>query len=81
MKSLAAILLAAALAGCTTTNYTDPSGAKFSRTSFLTKQNIGRVDLKAGDKSLSIEGYSNEQTETAAAVAAAVAKALVKGTP
>lgn len=64
------------LAGCTSTSYRDQSGAEFSRVSFFTKQNIGKVELKAGDKQLSIEGYSNEQTEIAAAVASSVAKAL-----
>lgn len=62
--------------GCTTTTYTDSTGAKFSRTSFLNRQSIGKVELKAADKSLTIEGYSNEQTEIAAAVAGSVAKAL-----
>lgn len=62
--------------GCTSTSYRDQSGAEFSRVSFLTKQSIGKVELKAGDKQLSIEGYSNEQTEIAAAVASSVAKAL-----
>ena len=75
--TILAAVAALALAGCTSTTYTDPSGAKFSRMSVLTKQSIGKVELKAGDKSLNLEGYSNEQTETAAAVAGAVAKALM----
>jgi hypothetical protein len=85
MKSRLIILalLAAALSGCTTTLYVDPTtGARFERSSFLTKQNIGKVEAKAnvdGSKSLSIEGYSNEQTEIAAAVAGSVAKALTAG--
>lgn len=78
IRLLACLLLAAAAAGCTATTYTDPSGAKFTRTSFLSKQSIGKVDLKAGDKSLKIEGYSNEQTEIAAAVATAVANAVTQ---
>lgn len=78
MKTKIIILAALALAcvGCTSTSYTDPSGAKFSRVSFMNRQSIGKVEVKAGDKTLSIEGYSNEQTEIAAAVANAVAKAL-----
>lgn len=74
-------LISLALAGCTTTSYTDPSGAQFSRTSFLNKQSIGKVDVKAGDKTLHIEGYSNEQTEVAVAVAGAVATALAPKQP
>lgn len=78
MKTSVPLLIAAlvALSGCTSTTYTDPSGAKFSRTSVLNRQSIGKVEMKAGDKSLTIEGYSNEQTEIAAAVAGSVAKAL-----
>lgn len=66
------------LTGCTSTTYTDPSGATFKRVSFLNRQNIGKVEAKAGEKEKSfvIEGYSNEQTELAAAVASSVAKAL-----
>jgi hypothetical protein len=77
---IAAILAAAAFAGCTSTTYSDPSGATFKRSSFLNRQNIGKVEMKAGDKVLVIEGYSNEQTEIAAAVAGSVAKALVPAT-
>ena len=62
---------------CTSTTFRDPSGAKFTRTSFLNRQSVGKVEVRAGDKSLTMEGYSNEQTEVAAAVAGAVAKALV----
>jgi hypothetical protein len=76
--ALAAAVLAGCCAGCTTTTYRDPSGATFTRTSFLTKQAVGRVDVAAGDKKLTLEGYATEQTETAAAVAAAVTKALAR---
>lgn len=72
---LVAAVAALLSAGCTSTTYRE-GGAEFSRVSFFTKQNIGKVEMKAGDKSLSIEGYSNEQTEIAAAVAGSVAKAL-----
>ncbi len=74
---LAAVLCLLFATACTSTTYTDPSGAKFSRTSFLNRQNIGKVSMQAGDKTLSIEGYSNDQTEIAAAVAGSVVKALV----
>lgn len=74
--AVAGLLALAVLTGCTSTTYTDPTGATFKRSSFLNRQNIGKVEMKAGDKSLVIEGYSNEQTEIAAAVAGSVAKAL-----
>lgn len=81
MKTTRLILVLAAVAalsaGCTSTTYTDPSGAKFSRVSFLTTQQAQKVEVHAGDKTLTLEGYSNQQTEVAAAVASAVAKALV----
>lgn len=72
------LLTVAALAvtGCTSTQYTDPSGASFKRVSLFSKQSVGKVEVTAGDKTLVLEGYSNESTETAAAVAGAVASAL-----
>lgn len=78
MKSFSALVAAVLLAGCTTTTYIDPSGARFSRTSFLNRQSAGRVEVRAGDKTLVIEGYTNEQTETAAAVAGAVTRELTR---
>jgi hypothetical protein len=77
MKTKLIILaaLAAFSTGCTTTKYRE-GDTEFSRTSFLNRQSIGKVEMKAGEKSLTIEGYSNEQTEIAAAVAGSVAKAL-----
>lgn len=76
IRLISCALLLAALTACTSTVYEGPNGEKFTRTSFLTKANVGKVELKAGEKSLTIEGYSNEQTEIAAAVAGSVAKAL-----
>lgn len=72
----ALVALALASSACTVTQYSDPTGVSFKRTSFLNRQSVGKVEAKAGDKSLLVEGYSNEQTEIAAAVAASVAKAL-----
>ncbi len=74
--ALVLLALLPLFSGCTSTSYTDPSGAKFSRVSFLNRASVGKVVVKAGDKTLQIEGYSNVQTETAAAVAGAVAAAL-----
>ncbi len=73
---LLALCALVGLTGCTVTKYTDPSGASFSSTSFLNRRNIDKVEVKAGDKSLLVEGYANEQAELAAAVASSVAKAL-----
>lgn len=76
LAATAALALAGCLTGCTSTTFVDPQGAKFSRISFLNRQSIGKVEVKAGEKTLTIEGYSNEQTEIAAAVAGSVARAL-----
>lgn len=82
MKQLIAlIILVAALTGCTTTTIQLKDGSKFSRTSFLNSQSIGKVDVKLGpDQSVNIQGYNSEQT--AAAVAALnAAMAVLKSTP
>lgn len=79
MKTLALVIIAAALSGCTVTKYTDPSGATFSRSSFLTTQNVGKVVVEAGDKTLTLEAYSNQQTEVAAAIVSAAVSAARKG--
>ena len=74
MKPARLVLLAALScvafgeAGCTLTTYTDPSGAKFSRLSVLNSQAVGKVEMRAGDKLLTLEGYNSNQTEMAAAV-------------
>lgn len=76
-----ATLLALAFAGCTTTTIQLKDGSKFSRTSFLNSQSIGKVDVKLGDgQSVNIQGYNSEQT--AAAVAALnAAMAVLKAAP
>lgn len=81
MKTAACIILALACAGCTTTTYERTEhGVKFTRSSFGTKQSISEIDVQTnpqtGAQSLQVKGYSNEQTEIAAAVASSVAKAL-----
>jgi hypothetical protein len=75
ITGLVALFVSLLSTGCTTTKYRE-GDTEFSRTSFLNRQSIGKVEMKAGEKSLTIEGYSNEQTEIAAAVAGSVAKAL-----
>jgi hypothetical protein len=83
MKSAALFLAvsAALLTGCTSTSYTDPSGAKFSRISVLNSQSIGKVDIKAGDKTLTIEGYSSEQAQIASAVVSAAVRSAIVTKP
>lgn len=76
IKIIALAAIAALFSACTSTTYTDPSGAKFSRVSFLNTQQAQKVEVHAGDKSLVIDGYTNQQAEVAGAVAGAVAKAL-----
>lgn len=76
MKKIAALILAAlAASGCTSTTYTDANGAKFSRIVVGTTQTIGKIDMKAGDRSLTVEGYSTQAAELAGAVVAAAVKA------
>ena len=64
--------------GCTSTSYSDPSGAKFSRISLLNNQSVGEVTVKAGDKELTLKGYSSDQAQIAGAVVSAAVKAAVK---
>lgn len=64
------------LSGCTTTTYTDTQ-VTFKRTSFLTQQQIARLEKK-GD-GLVLEGYVNDQVSAAAAIARAAAEGAVKG--
>lgn len=67
------------MSACTSTSYRDPSGATFSRISFLNNQSVGKLTVKAGEKekTLVLENYNSAQTEFAAAVvgAAVAAKA------
>ena len=76
--AFAAALLAAAT-GCTHTAYVDPkTGAKFSRTSVGTTQSIGAIRVTSGAdgvRSLTVEGYTNEQAQIAGAVVEAAIKA------
>jgi len=78
MKRLITIPLLLLAVGCTHTKYTDSAGNSLTRTSFGTTQNIGRLAVKAGDKELVLEGYSNEQAQVAAAVVSAAISAVKK---
>jgi len=78
MKALLVLASIALLAGCTSTTYQDAAGNKLSRHSFGTTQNIGKLIVKAGDKELTLEGYSNEQAQVAGAVVTAAITAATK---
>lgn len=79
MKKFASfIVLAATLTGCTSTSYTDPTGAKFSRISFLNSQSVGEVSYSDSMKKLSIKGYQSEQTQVVDAAVTAAVKAAIK---
>lgn len=73
---LLAVLVAALLfAGCTTT-HVEKGDLKVSRKSFLNRQTIQELEVDPATGRFVMKGYSNEQTEIAAAVAGEVAKAL-----
>lgn len=76
---LSAFLLSAVFSGCTHTSYVDPkTGGKFSRTSIGTTQSIGAIRVTTGAdgvRSLTVEGYTNEQAQIAGAVVEAAIKA------
>ncbi|HEY1109138.1 MAG TPA: hypothetical protein VGE76_10915 [Opitutaceae bacterium] len=85
MKTCRSLLLLAALlgllasTGCTHTSYIDPAtGAKFTRTTVLSSQQIGDVKVKAGDKELSIGSYSTTQAEATGTLLGAALKAAAK---
>jgi hypothetical protein len=66
--------------GCTSTTITDPkTGFVFKRTSLLSSQSIGTVDVRTGgDTGVKIEGLQQNQTEMAGAMLAAAVKAASK---
>lgn len=76
---LSSFCLSLVFTGCTHTAYVDPTtGAKFTRTSIGTTQSIGAIRVEAdasGRKSLTVEGYTNEQAQIAGAVVEAAIKA------
>jgi hypothetical protein len=76
LMSLVAALLAALLfTGCTTT-LVKKGDLEVSRKSFLNRQTIQELEVDPVTGRFVMKGYSNEQTEIAAAVAGSVAKAL-----
>lgn len=81
MKTFLAALVLVSLVGCTHTSYSDKDGNKFTRTSFGTTQNIGRISASTDGtkKSLDVEGYTNDQAQVASAVVGAAVSAAVKG--
>lgn len=51
--------LAAALSGCSHITYTDPSGAKFTSTTFLSSRTLKDASVTKGDTTVKIGGSSN----------------------
>ncbi len=76
-----AVLVAALCSGCVSTEYHGKDGVSFKRVAFGNRQSIGKVEFDPSTGKVKIEGYSNEQTELAAAVAQAVASALTPKPP
>lgn len=71
----ALILAAGALSpGCVYTNWTGTDGRSLTRISLFGNQSVGEVNMIEG----TMKGYTSEQAQVAGAVAAGVAKALVK---
>lgn len=72
------LILAALLGGCTTVSYQE-GDATFSRTSFGTSLTISKLAVsvdKNGTKTISLEGYSNDQVEALARVSEGIARGL-----
>jgi hypothetical protein len=66
MKKMLLLLLAVALAGCTTRTLEFPNGVKYKSTSFLTNPTIGPVTMsgsKDGYTDFKMGGYSHSQTQ------------------
>lgn len=79
MKALISLALVALLAsGCAYTKVTDGQFAA-TRITFGNNIAIGHLTAAHGTNSITLEQYSNNQTEALAAVAGAVAGAVVKG--
>jgi hypothetical protein len=72
------LILAALLGGCTTVSYQE-GDATFSRTSFGTGLVVSKLSVtfdKDGKKTISLEGYSNDQVEALARVSEGIARGL-----
>lgn len=78
---LVAVMFVAAFSGCVHTVVDLPNnGGHFSRTSILSNQSVGKIDVRTGgspNPGVSIDGYGNNSTEVAQA-ALALANALAK---
>jgi hypothetical protein len=78
--ALCSLWLMLGLTSCTTLEYSNAkTGTAFKSTSLGTKKAISALKVgvdKDGNPTVDLKGYSNDQLETAAAVAAAVAGAL-----
>lgn len=81
MKLLTLLCLVALLSGCVHTVVELPNnGGKFSRTSFLSSQTVGKVEVKLSgpDAGVKIGNYGQEGTTVAAQALQLAADALKK---
>ena len=77
-QALLCALAAVAMIGCTSTSM-EYAGAKFTRSCFASKVNIGSLSVTTtnGTK-LELKSYANDQAEALAAATAAAVSAAVK---
>jgi hypothetical protein len=78
---IVAVLVVAGFSGCVHTEVDLPNnGGHFSRTSFLSNQSVGKIDVRTSgsqNPGVSIDSYGNNSTEVAQA-ALQLANALAK---
>ena len=68
----AALLIIGSNTGCSHIEFQDAAGNKFESTQLLNIRKTGKVTVKAGDKSVTIDGMNANQTDAASLVEAAV---------
>lgn len=67
-----ALLLVVLLTGCTSITFRTATGTEIKATSFLNKRSISKASFDPATGKLTLQGYNNDQTELAAAVAGAI---------
>lgn len=83
MKPIVALVIIAALSGCTTNTYERKRGddyVKFTRNAFGLNQQIGELSVTtdaSGVQTLAVKGYANKDSDMAAAVVGAAVKAAM----
>lgn len=80
MKTIASLLLAAALSGCVHTVIELPNnGGRYSSTTFLATRRADKIVVTLGDgKGVTVDGYGQSSTEVAKAALATAQAALNK---